>query len=77
LRETLNKDTVASALALKEILSPIALEPIENKEADLYRLFEGEERDFKPYYVAHTKIQTLALLDERYKGANWYNWRWG
>jgi len=75
LRETLNKDTAASALALKEILSPILLEPIENKEADLYRLFEGEERDFKPYYVAHTKIQTLALLDERYKGANWYNWR--
>lgn len=77
LRETLNKDTAASALALKEILSPIVLEPIENKEADLYRIFEGEERDFKPYYVAHTKIQTLALLDERCKGANWYNWRWG
>jgi hypothetical protein len=27
---------------------------------------------FKPYYVAHTKIQTLALLDEQYKGSNQY-----
>lgn len=25
---------------------------------------------FKPYYVAHTKINTLALLDER-QGAKW------
>ena len=32
---------------------------------------------FKPYYVAHTKIQTLALLDDRYKGSNWSRWwRW-
>jgi len=30
---------------------------------------------FKPYYVAHTKINTLALLDDRDKGANWYQWR--
>ena len=32
------------------------------------------EREFKPYYVAHTKIQTLALLDDRYKGSNWSRW---
>ncbi len=31
-------------------------------------------RPFKPYYVAHTKIRTLALLDERYKGSNWSRW---
>ncbi len=30
---------------------------------------------FKPYYVAHTKIRTLALLDEEHKGSNWYHWR--
>jgi site-specific DNA recombinase len=37
--------------------------------------FRGNDREFKPYYVAHTKIQTLALLDERHKGSNWYHWR--
>lgn len=77
LSETLNKDTVLSALALKELLSPIILEPILNKEADLYRLFDGEEKHFKPYYIAHTKVQTLALLDDERKGSNWYGWRRG
>ena len=75
LRETLNKNTVSSALALKELLAPIRLEPILTKEADFYQLFEGNEREFKPYYVAHTKIRTLALLDEEQKGSNWYQWR--
>lgn len=36
---------------------------------------DGNGRQFKPYYVAHTKIRTLALLDDKYKGSNWYNWR--
>ena len=75
LRETLNKNTVSSALALKELLAPIMLEGILTKEADFYRLFEGNERDFKPYYVAHTKIRTLALLDEEHKGSNWLQFR--
>ena len=75
LRETLSKETVSSAMALKELLSPIMLEPVLSKDADFYRLFAGEEKDFKPYYVAHTKIQTLALLDEENKGSNWYHWR--
>lgn len=75
LRETLNKNTVSSSQTLKELLAPISLEPILNKETDLYGLFEGGDRDFKPYYVAHTKIQTLALLDEGQKGANWLQWR--
>jgi len=35
----------------------------------------GKDSGFKPYYVAHTKIQTLALLDEKHKGSNWYQWR--
>jgi DNA invertase Pin-like site-specific DNA recombinase len=75
LRETLSKDTVSSALALKELLAPVSLEPVLNKEADLYRIFEGDDKDFKPYYVAHTKIQTLALLDDRTKGSNWLLFR--
>jgi len=33
------------------------------------------DRAFKPYYVAHTKIQILALLDEKYKGSIWYQRR--
>ncbi len=77
LRDTLNKNTVSSALALKELLAPISLEPILTKEGDFYQLFEGDERSFKPYYVAHTKIRTLALLDEEQKGSNWYQWRRG
>ena len=75
LRETLNKNTVSSSLALKELLTPINLEPVLTKENDLYQLFSGEEKNFKPYYVAHTKIHTLALLDEAHQGANWYQWR--
>ncbi len=74
LRETLNKNTVSSALALKDLLAPIMLEPVLTKEADLYELFAGDERDFRPYYVAHTKIRTLALSDEGQKGSNWLQW---
>ena len=75
LREILNKNTVSSALALKEFLAPISLEPVLIKETDFYQIFEGEERNFKPYYVAHTKIQTLALLDDEHKDSNWSQWR--
>lgn len=32
-------------------------------------------KEFKPYYAAHTKIQSLALLDEKYKGSNWRHLR--
>ncbi|GAI36359.1 unnamed protein product [marine sediment metagenome] len=76
LHETLAKNTVASALALKEILAPIQLEPIPDTESDFYQIIDGEKK-FKPYYIAHTKIQTLALLDDRYKGSNWLHWRRG
>ena len=77
LRETLNKNTVSSALALKELLGPISLEPVLTKENDFYRLSEGNEKNFKPYCVAHSKIRTLALLDEEKKGSNWLHWRRG
>ena len=77
LRDTLSKNTISSALALKELLAPISLEPILTKEDDFYQLFEGNDRNFKPYYVAHTKIRTLALLDDEHKGSNWYQFRRG
>jgi len=77
LTETLNKNTVSSSLALKELLGPIELEPASSKENDFYKLFEGEERNFKPYFVAHTKIQTLVLLDDEHKGSNWLQWQRG
>ncbi|MFC1590404.1 recombinase family protein [Candidatus Omnitrophota bacterium] len=101
LHETLDKDTCSSALALKDLLGTIQLEPISEEGEDFYGLmdesfmpphpnplpqnsihaksgyFGGEgifKGAFKPYYIAHTKIQTLALLDDRYKGANWSRW---
>ena len=37
--------------------------------AILTRVFK-DGKEFKPYYVAHTKIQTLALLDNKYKSSN-------
>ena len=127
LYETLNKNTCISALALKDILGTIQLEPISEVGEDYYGIinyglkiassadanqkpprndkyldsrfslynlkdctglillnpsdFAGRGNDsgvannkgFKPYYVAHTKIQTLALLD-RDKGSNWSHW---
>ncbi len=109
LRETLNKNTVSSATALKELLGSITLEPILEEKDDFYGIVKNceeiasppsadrndnekmtsgndsgqgdshKERDshlaFKPYYVAHSKIRTLALLDDEHKGANWLQWR--
>ncbi len=77
LHETLSKNTVASALALKGILGSIQLEAVSNEESDFCQIINGDEKKFKPYYVAHTKIQTLALLDERHKSSNWSHWRRG
>ncbi len=77
LHETLSKNTVSSALTLKGILGTIQLEAVSNEESDFYQIINGNEKKFKPYYVAHTKIQTLALLDERHKSSNWLHWRRG
>ena len=75
LHETLDKNTCSSALALKDLLGTIQLEPVSEENEDFYSIINGEKK-FKPYYVAHTKIQTLALLDKD-KGANWSRWwRW-
>lgn len=59
LHETLSKNTVSSALALKGILGTIQLEPISEKESDFYQIINGDKKKFKPYYIAHKKIQTL------------------
>ncbi len=77
LHEILSKNTVSSTLALKEVLGTIQLEPISDEESDFYYIISNGEKKFKPYYVAHTKIQTLALLDDRYKSSNWLQWRRG
>ncbi len=71
LRETLNKNTVTSGLALKELLGTVRLEPIMEPESDPYQVLAGDNKKFKPYYVAHTKVQALALLDESQKASNW------
>ncbi len=39
-----------------------------------YALLNDVEREFKPYYAAHTKIQTLARLEEKDQGSNWFKW---
>ena len=67
-QETLNKNTKASALALKELLGTIELEPIQSDPI----VENGCVIESKPYYLAHSNIETLALLDEKHKGTNWY-----
>lgn len=70
-QETLNKNTKASALALKELLGTIELEPVQNNPV----MENGNIIEQKPYYMAHSNIETLALLDQENKGANWFEWR--
>lgn len=68
--ETLDKNTKASALALKELLGSIELEPVPGECV----VENGQLIQSKPYYVAYSNIQTLALLDET-EGSNWLHWR--
>ena len=75
LHETLGKNTVSSALALKEILATVQLEPVSDEESDFYEIIDTGEKRSKPCYIAHTEIQTLALLDDEHKGSNWLHWR--
>jgi site-specific DNA recombinase len=67
-QETLNKNTKASALALKELLGTIELEPIK----DDCIVENGRLIESKPYYLAHSNIASLALLDQEHKSTNWY-----
>jgi hypothetical protein len=60
--------------ALKELLGTISMEPVTDKGSDFFYIVSEGDIKFKPYYIAHTKIQTLALLDDKYKGSNWLHW---
>ena len=73
LHQTLAKNTCSSASALKSLLGTIQLEPVSDRNEDFYSIVNGEKK-FKPYYIAHTKIQTLAVLDDRHKVSNWSRW---
>lgn len=52
----------------------IALISGKSSENDNYFLYDGLDKDFRPYYVAHTNIETLALLDKAHQGSNWKHW---
>ncbi len=69
--ETLNKNPKAVALALKDLLETIELEPVQGECV----VENGKIIENRSYYVAHTSIQTLALLDEETKGSNWLQYR--
>ena len=75
MRDTLNKNTTSSSLALKELLGKITMEPVTDKKSDFYYIVSDGDINFKPYYITHTKIQTLALLDDKYKSSNWLYWQ--
>ena len=69
--ETLNKNTKASALALKELLGTIEMEPVASDQI----VENSNIIEQKPYYIAHSNVETLALLDKENKGTNWLQWR--
>ena len=71
--DTLNKNTKASALALKDVLGTIHMEPIPGQCV----IENGQLIEMKPFYMAYSNIDGLALLDERSHGSNWYKWRRG
>ena len=64
--DTLNKNTKASALALKDLLGTIELEPVPGE----CFIECGQLIQNRAYYLAHSTINTLTLLEEG-KGTNW------
>lgn len=69
--ETLSKNPTSVALALKELLGTIELEPVPGECV----VENGQLIENRSFYIAHTSIQSLSLLDEGAKGANWLQWR--
>ncbi len=65
LRETLEKDTKQSALALKDLLGTIEMDPVPGECV----IECGQLVQSRAFYVAYSTIQTLALLEET-KGSN-------
>lgn len=68
--QTLEQNTQGSALALKELLGVIEMEPMPSECV----IECGQLIRSGAYYVAHSTIDTLALLEEG-KGSNWLHWR--
>lgn len=69
-KKTLDMNTKASALALKELLGSIEMEPVPGECV----VENGNLIQRKGYYVAYSNIQTLALLNET-QGSNWLHCR--
>ncbi|MFA6119572.1 MAG: hypothetical protein WC688_06640 [Parachlamydiales bacterium] len=70
-QETFNKNTKSSALALKNLLGSIEMGPVQSEPI----IENGNIIKQKPYYIAYSNIDTLALLDNENKSANWLQWR--
>ena len=70
--ETLNKNTKASALALKELLGTIEMEPVTGECV----ISNGQLIQNRAYYIAHSNIDCLALLESG-TGSNSLQWRRG
>lgn len=65
--------TEAVALSLKDLLGTIELEPVLGS----CEVENGKLIEVRSYYIAHTNINTLALLDGGDKGTNWSRLRRG
>lgn len=65
LRETLTKNTKLSALALKDLLGSIDMDPVSGE----CMIENGQLIQNRAYYMAYSNIDSLALLDET-KGSN-------
>ncbi len=63
--DVLNQNTTASTLALKDLLGSIDMEPKSNECI----IENGILIQKKAYYIAHSQIDTLALIEEG-KGSN-------
>jgi hypothetical protein len=63
--ETLDKNTKVSALALKDLLGSIEMEPTPSECV----IENGQLIQNRAYYTAYSNIETLALLEES-KGSN-------
>lgn len=65
LRDTLEKDTKLSALALKDLLGTIEMEAVPSECV----IENGQLVQSRAYYMAYSRIDALALIDEG-KGSN-------
>ena len=66
LQKTLMQNTETAALSLKNLLGKIELDPVLGR----CEVENGKVVEMRAYYLAHTNIDTLALLEEG-KGSNW------